>query len=161
MSLEDPSEEVIKLYLKKCLEQFDEVSEEQKNILICKHIQALGTRFLDAHRLRFHSADCKSLTEVEEVCDKLIADTTEAYSRSVKTFAKKFNSKRILNMLLENKLKLHDICSEFRVTEKEFLNFVTELNPQPVYVNPISYHVSVGNTVAKRELKKTVQGMWW
>ena len=113
---------------------------------------------MDAYHLmeRYTNADCKTLEEVEQVCDKFIAQTTADYRRSLRTFTKKFSSKC---MLLENKLELDDICYEFRITNEDFLNFVTELHPHPVYIDPRMHHISVGNTVAKRELKKALEEM--
>ena len=52
-------------------------------------------------------------------------------------------------MLLKNKLQLRDICSAFSITDEQFINFVAQLNPHPVYIvhycysDHLHYHLGV------------------
>lgn len=158
-SVEDPSEDIIEQHLRKYLVHFskDLVSEKQVDKLISHYIKVIGTRFLDSTRLieRWERAKCTTFDEVENICSKFITSRGKAYSDSLEEFTNKFNNKMILEALLSDKLQLREVCSAFNLTRKQFLEMVSEYNPHPVYIDPETSQVRIGNTIAERELKKT------
>ena len=162
-SVEDPSEDIIEQYLRKYLVQFSEdlVSKKQMDKLISHYIKVIGTRFLDSYLLieLWERADCTTFEEVEKICSEFITSRGIAYSDSLEEFTKKFNNKKILEALLSDKLQLREVCSAFNLTREQFLEMVSKYNPHPVYIDPETSRVRIGNTIAERELKKTVEAM--
>ena len=47
-TVEDPPEHIIKRYLEQHLVKCDKLTQQEKDQLIARHIQVLGTRFLHA-----------------------------------------------------------------------------------------------------------------
>lgn len=72
VSIDDPSEDVIKCYLEQCLDQLNEVSGKKKHQIITQCIEVLGTRFLDAYylKVKYDKAACKTPEEVQQVCSE-------------------------------------------------------------------------------------------
>ena len=121
----------------------------------------LGTRFLDASYITQMFGRQKSFEEGKQVWDDYISECIRENSRVVKEFTKKFNNKQIINQSLSNELRLEDVCSKYSMSERQFLTYVTEVTPHPVYVQPYTRRVISANMVAKTEFKKAEAAMWW
>ena len=103
--------------------------------------------------------ECADCTTFEEVCSDFITSRGITYSDSLEEFIKTFNNKKILEALLSDKLQLREVCSAFNLTREQFLEMVSKYNPHQVYIDPETSRVRIGNTIAERELKKTVEAM--
>ena len=100
---------------------------QEKDQLIAKHIEVLGTRFLDATSAMYAISEApQTFEEIKQVWDGYISNCVEENSRAVEEFIKKFNNKQILKRLINNELKLKDVCSKFNISEKKYLDHVAD-----------------------------------
>ena len=62
--------------------------------------------------------------------------------------------KELLTALVEEKLELREVAKAFQITQEEFIDRMSKLNPCPVYIHPNTELLKVGNLVANKEFIK-------
>ena len=90
--MEDPPEDTIKYYLEQHFAKCNNSTEQERDPLIARHIEVLGTRFLDASYIT-QIFEREKFEEGKQVWEDYISDCVRANSRAVKEFTNKFDDR--------------------------------------------------------------------
>ena len=163
ISIKDPSKDIIAGLLHRFLTKYD-VTKEEKDQFVHDYISKIGTRFLNAQTLISRCLEqCTTFSEVRAVSDEYSADLVGDCERALFCFLELeenlCNNKEVLEKLVAENVEFTQLCKALKMTHEKALDELAKLHPHPIYVDPKTKQVSMGNYIAKKALQKFVQNM--
>ena len=165
--MNDPPEDVIKIFLE---ERFSPIIKDpsQREKLINFYVKEIGTRFLDATLLSTYiKSEWNNKPEQarEEMflyyVNFLKKQKKGTFYELLKRFdtagVKKEVKKQLLEGLLSGTLELSKLVEAMQISKKQFVEEMSLLRPNPLYIHPEEEWVTVGNHVTENEIKNYIK----
>lgn len=164
--IHDPPKMAVVTFLNERLsEVFPESKPNEREDWIMYYTKEIGNRFLDASNLvsdvRFRKPEAKN---VKDYIEEFVRRRRKTYSLATSEFiemidknkaASKELKREVFSGIINGTLPLSKlVVATGNDNWKEFLKIITELHPHPVYIDPETRCVGVGNFVARVEFEK-------